>query len=81
MPPMVQPLPHRPPAQVRLPPQAVPSATAGCLQAPAPSHSSAVQRLPSSAQAAPEATLDQAVALWAGAHLSQGLAGLRAPSA
>ncbi|MGC4114728.1 MAG: hypothetical protein QM765_08990 [Myxococcales bacterium] len=57
-------------------PQALSSAAAACSQLPAPSQASPVQGLPSSAQAPPAPTWDQAVALAAGSQRWQALAGL-----
>ena len=45
---------HVVPMQTSPPPQLVPSATAGCVQSPEPSQTSAVQGLPSLLHAAPE---------------------------
>ena len=64
--------------QNRAVPQAVPSASASWAQPPAPSQASPVQALPSSAQAPPGSTFDQALVLLAGSQRWQSLAGLDA---
>ncbi|MGC4114725.1 MAG: hypothetical protein QM765_08975 [Myxococcales bacterium] len=76
--PMLHPLAQVPAWQVIPAPQVLPSATVGCWQVPAPSQASVVQGLPSSGQDEPAALLVQEVALLAGSHFWQGLAGLAA---